>query len=300
MLVLRGVPLQSKHNLSDYQQQTLETDCVSQNSWSKNNRSRICGTFKIVLFSLSKTITNSVKHTDVIDWTEETHDHHLWYGSCVEVHVFATSFQLSYLEFSASCQDWMLLYEIHFRHFLCKFIQLSFWIVWILFKLPSHFWTWTNVHEAPGLELSDVSCISFRILRTHFTCLPVRPCEDICISFIIPTRMTQCGQVSWVNCCPSSPWPFRIIDIEHNLVRLCARKYVECQLISGVLIAYFPRHRTESEKTWTSAFVDWATCLANLFYFARFETVTRSARGCPLLEFGGVRKTMIAKRIQGK
>ena len=26
-------------------------------------------------------------------------------------------------------------------------------------------WTWTNVHEVPGLELAEVSCISFRALQ---------------------------------------------------------------------------------------------------------------------------------------
>ena len=46
-----------------------------------------------------------------------------------------------------------------------QFIPLSFRVVWVLFDLPSFFWTWTNVHEVPRLELSQASSIFFRVLQ---------------------------------------------------------------------------------------------------------------------------------------
>ena len=74
-------------------------------------------TFQIVLAYVSKIITNS-----------------RWFTG-VEVHVFTTSLQLSFLEVSASFQNWMFLYKIYFRNVFWQLIPLFLCLVWVLFQM---------------------------------------------------------------------------------------------------------------------------------------------------------------------
>ena len=80
--------------------EVLDNQCLRQtdrfrNSWSQKNRCRILTTLNIVLIYLFKIIVYSVKHANVIRWTDELH--FLRYASCVDVHVFNISLEFFFL-----------------------------------------------------------------------------------------------------------------------------------------------------------------------------------------------------------
>ena len=181
---------------------------------------------------------------------------------------------LLFLEMFASCRDWMLLYKIHIRNWIYQFIPLSLWVVWVLFTFPCFCRTWTNVHEVPVLELSEESCMSFRAFRYL---------EEIGFSLTIPMkkfdedRFLEYNVVHFPLCLVESIHRSRSrssfvffcqevrgIRTESFLHRISSlpADYLHCSRMlhcrgvcrfAGSVIAPFPIHRTESEKTCTSA-----------------------------------------------
>ena len=121
-------------------------------------------------------------------------------------------------------QERMLLYEIQFRSMLCQFIQFSFWVFWILFKVASLFRSWTTVHGVSRLELPE-SCRNCALP-------PFGSFEETGISFFTPIARTRWGQVSGVKFRPSSPWLCRIHSSISSTISFVfgTRKYAEYEL----------------------------------------------------------------------
>ena len=164
----------------------------------------------------------------------------------------------------------------------------------------------------PGLNFPKQAAL---LHASHRNCAlpPFGPCEEIEISFIITKKNSmKVGYWSKMLSIFSLDFSNPLIDVEHYLIRLITRKFVEYEwicspsnifavslqyarcclhlsvnLISGMLIACFPRHRTgnlRKRELRPRAFSTTRCQRDHLshkpFCFARFEPVTRSARGC--------------------
>ena len=162
---------------------------------------------------MSKIISNSVKHSDVIAWTCELHCRLLKCSSCVEVHVFV-------LETSVSFQDWMFLNKMYIREMSCKFVpfppKLSMYS-----SNFSLFWTWTQVQKVLRLVLSKTSCMLFntsqKLRITSFQSLwryqnfvnHFHEKNSLWVSLL--SKLWSIISLTFSN-------PF--VDVEHNLIRL--------------------------------------------------------------------------------
>ena len=145
-------------------------------------------------------------------------------------------------------------------------------------KLPSLCLIWTNINEVRGLQLSEASCISCRILQ-KLRIISIRsPCRNW--NFMSHShKKSGRGQVSGLNCWTSFPWHCRIhssmlsmssfvfatgnvwnvnwiafLSIIFTMSLLYSRCpfHLSVDLVPYDIIELFPRHRRASEKTWTS------------------------------------------------
>ena len=136
----------------------------SRDSWSKNNWSRMMEVLKS--FSLSflddhKFFKEYRCHW--LTWWDPWSSFEMlhWHWSASFCHLaFNSPFKKFWHPYKTGC----LWHKRYIRDLSCELVPFSFWLVGVLFRHPSLFRTWSNMHEVPELELSEVSCIPFHAL----------------------------------------------------------------------------------------------------------------------------------------